>query len=221
MESKSETPVDGLVLSQEYIDRAKNLCRNGKRIILAIAGAPGSGKSTVAGLLHKALADCSMVVPMDGFHLSNKELERLGRKGRKGAPDTFDVWGYKSLIERLKNQQKGEIIYAPEFYRTIEEPIAGSIPIFDDVPLIITEGNYLLLSQGEWNPLSLLFDERWFVTAPLLERQQRLVNRHHYFGRSIEDAKAWVVNTDEPNAQLIEKHHKNADLIINWADPKK
>lgn len=221
MGSISENPVEGLVLAQEYINRARTLAQKKKRTILAIAGAPGSGKSTVARLLHEALADISMIVPMDGYHLSNKELERLKRKERKGAPDTFDVWGYKSLIERLKNQQAGEIVYAPEFYRTIEEPIAGSIPIFADIPLIITEGNYLLLSLGEWKTLSPIFDEKWFVTAPISDRQQRLVERHHYFGRPIEDAKAWVEQTDEPNAQLIEKNCQNTDLIIEWNNPAK
>ncbi|CAI3931700.1 Panthothenate kinase (CoaA) (PDB:2GA8) [Commensalibacter communis] len=216
MANISENPVQGLVLAQEYIDRARALAKKNKRTILAIAGAPGSGKSTVARLLHEALKEISMIVPMDGYHLSNKELERLGRKERKGAPDTFDVWGYKSLIERLKNQHKNEIVYAPEFYRTIEEPIAGSIPVFDNIPLIITEGNYLLLSQGEWQTLASIFDERWFVTAPVAERQQRLIDRHCYFGRSTEDAKSWVKHTDEPNAQLIEQHKQNVDLDIEW-----
>jgi len=217
----SENPVEGLILAQEYINRARRLAQKNKRTIIAIAGAPGSGKSTVARLLHEALTDISMVVPMDGYHLSNKELERLGRKDRKGAPDTFDVLGYKSLIERIKHQQKDEVIYAPEFYRTIEEPIAGSLAIFDHIPLIITEGNYLLLSQDRWKDLAPVFDEHWFVTAPTAERQQRLIDRHHYFGRSLEDAKAWVENTDEPNARLIEQHRQKVDVVIEWSNPKK
>lgn len=216
MTNKSETPVAGLVLPVDYIQRARQLCQSGKRKTLAIAGAPGSGKSTIASLLHQALADCSVLVPMDGFHLSNKELERLERKGRKGAPDTFDVWGYQALMKRLKNQQPNEIIYAPEFYRTIEEPIAGSIPVFAETPLVITEGNYLVLSEGEWKHTHSLFDECWFVTAPQQERQQRLVDRHCYFGRSLQDAKTWVEQTDEPNARLIEQSREAVDLLIEW-----
>lgn len=216
METKSETPLKGVKLSVEYIERAKLLCQTGQRAILAIAGAPGSGKSTIARLLHQALSAYSVLVPMDGFHLSNKELEHLGRQDRKGAPDTFDVWGYKNLIERLKNQQQDEIIYAPEFYRTIEEPIAGSLPILPTTSLIITEGNYLCLEYGNWKNLHGLFNESWFVTAYQEERQQRLVDRHCYFGRSLEEAKAWVKQTDEPNAQLIEQYRSEVDLVIQW-----
>lgn len=221
MENISESPISGLTLSQEYIERARALALKKKRAILAIAGAPGSGKSTVARLLHEALSDVSIILPMDGYHLSNKELERLGRKERKGAPDTFDVWGYQSLIKRLQHQQEGEIIYAPEFYRTIDEPIAGSLAVSHDIPLIITEGNYLLLSQGEWQHLAHTFDECWFVSTPTHERQQRLIDRHQHFGRSLEDAQAWVENTDEPNAHLIEQNHHDVDIIIKWGNIEK
>lgn len=219
MEHISELPVEGLVIAQEYIERARALALRKKRAIIAIAGAPGSGKSTVARLLHEALSKISVIVPMDGYHLSNKELDRLGRRGRKGAPDTFDVWGYNALIKRLKYQQDGEIVYAPEFYRTIDEPIASSLPIFDNIPLIITEGNYLLLSQGEWQDSFPLYDESWFVNAPTFERQQRLIDRHQYFGRSLEDAKAWVEHTDEPNARLIEENRQDVDVMIKWSNP--
>lgn len=115
MQYKSETPLEDLILPVSYIERAKALCAEGMRKILAIAGVPGSGKSTVARLLQQALPDCSVLVPMDGFHLANKELERLGRKERKGAPDTFDVKGYLALLQRLRNQKHDEVIYAPEF----------------------------------------------------------------------------------------------------------
>lgn len=215
----SECSVKALCLQRKYIVRAKDLCQPGKRIILALAGAPGSGKSTVARLLHEALPDISTIVPMDGFHLSNRELECLGRKERKGAPDTFDVWGYRSLLKRIKHQKEDENIYAPKFYRTIEEPIAGSIRIDYNKSLIITEGNYLLLSDSPWNSLTDLFDERWYIQAPVSQRKQRLVNRHHFFGRSIEEARAWVENTDEPNAKLIEKDSQPADLVLNWKNP--
>ena len=87
---------------------------------------------------------------MDGFHLANVELERLGRRGRKGAPDTFDSAGYVALLRRLLAQADDEIVYAPEFRREIEEPIANAIPVFAPTQLVITEGNYLLLDDGPW-----------------------------------------------------------------------
>ena len=134
-------------------------------------------------------------VPMDGFHLSNKELERLGRSNRKGAPDTFDVAGYQALLRRLKQPIAGEVIYAPAFYRNIEEPIAGSIPVFDHTPLVISEGNYLLLDHGGWEATRDLFDECWFVMALPKERRGRLVERHMYFGRTPIEAETWVDQT--------------------------
>ena len=221
MQYKSETPLEDLILPVSYIERAKALCAEGMRKILAIAGAPGSGKSTVARLLQLALPDCSVLVPMDGFHLANKELEGLGRKERKGAPDTFDVKGYLALLQRLRNQKHDEVIYAPEFDRTIEEAIAGSIPVFPETELIITEGNYLCLTQGDWQNLAELFDEKWFVMAPQQERQQRLINRHCYFGRTPKEAKTWVEQTDEPNARLIENNRTEVELVIEWMDVSK
>jgi len=125
--------------------RLEALLADGRRKLLGLVGAPGSGKSTVAQALLDALPGRAQVVPMDGFHLANAELRRLGRAGRKGAPDTFDSAGYVALLRRLRTQPAGETVYAPEFRRDIEEPVAGAIGVRPDTPLVITEGNYLLL----------------------------------------------------------------------------
>ena len=128
--------------------RARELIERSGRALLGLVGPPGSGKSTLAAALQAEFASVAQVVPMDGFHLANVELERLGRRARKGAPDTFDSGGYVALLKRLLAQQDDEIVYAPEFRREIEEPIANAIPVFSRTQLVITEGNYLLLEEG-------------------------------------------------------------------------
>ncbi|MCW5221207.1 nucleoside/nucleotide kinase family protein [Verminephrobacter aporrectodeae subsp. tuberculatae] len=174
------------------------------RTILGIVGPPGAGKSTVSLRLHALYPQQSQIVPMDGYHLANKELDRLGRAGRKGAPDTFDGHGYRSLLERLRKQGDDELIYAPEFRREIEEPIAGAIPIFPHAKLLIAEGNYLALEQGGWGHVAALLDELWYVEVDPALRLQRLLARHMQFGRSRQAAEDWVRDIDEPNARLIE-----------------
>lgn len=203
-------------LPQELLERARTLLVGGQRRLLGIAGTPGSGKSTVAGLLAHALGAQAVVVPMDGFHLANRELARLGRQARKGAPDTFDVAGYQALLRRLRDQGADETVYAPYFEREIEEGIAGAIAVPADVPLIISEGNYLLMSDGPWQATAALFDACWYVDVSAATRRRQLVQRHMRFGRSEAAAHAWVDSTDEPNAQRVEQDRQRADLIIPW-----
>src|SRR4051794_27584098 len=144
VEPKDNRPM----IADEFISRAARLLDRGQRVLLGLVGAPGSGKSTCARELADAFAGRAVVVPMDGFHLSNAELARLGRASRKGAPDTFDASGYVALLRRLRSAD--ETVYAPAFHRDLEEAIAGSIAIPPTVPLVITEGNYLLLADGPW-----------------------------------------------------------------------
>lgn len=198
--------------------RLQALISDQARKIVGLVGAPGAGKSTVASVLHAAFANVAQVVPMDGFHLANAELVRLGRADRKGAPDTFDSAGYVALLQRLRNQAADEIVYAPAFHREIEEPVAGSIPVFPQTQLIITEGNYLLLESGHWAAVAELLDEVWYVDVDDTLRVQRLTQRHERFGRSPEAAMAWVENTDEPNARLIAATRPRADVIFRWTE---
>jgi len=198
--------------------RAQELIRRSGRALLGLVGAPGAGKSTLAAALQAEFAAVAQVVPMDGFHLANVELERLGRRGRKGAPDTFDSAGYVALLRRLLAQPDDEIVYAPEFRREIEEPIANAIPVFARTQLIITEGNYLLLDEGPWAGVKGLLDEVWYVEVDDSLRLDRLTKRHEQFGRSAEDAAAWVAGTDEPNARLIEASRARASFVFRWDD---
>ena len=203
-------------IAETYKDRLNALRNGGGRKILGIVGPPGCGKSTLAAALLELLGDDAVAVPMDGYHLANVELARLGRAGRKGAEDTFDSAGYVSLLRRLKNQQGNEIVYAPEFRREIEEPIANAIPVFPETQLVITEGNYLLLDHGHWAGVSELLDEIWYVDIDHSVRRERLVKRHMHFGRSQNAAEDWVANTDEPNAVRIEATKHRADVLFNW-----
>ncbi len=199
-----------------FLARLQGLLADGQRKLLGLVGAPGAGKSTLAIALQRAFPTLSQVVPMDGYHLASVELRRLGRAGRKGAPDTFDSAGYASLLQRLRRQAGDEIVYAPEYRRDLEEPIAGAIPVLAGTQLIITEGNYLLLDDGPWARVAGLLDEVWYVDIDDQLRTERLVQRHQHFGRSREAALAWVAGTDEPNARLIASTRPGASLIFRW-----
>jgi pantothenate kinase len=185
------------------------------RRILGLAGPPGAGKSALAALLATALGPAACVVPMDGFHLAQGELERLGRAQRKGAPDTFDAAGYRALLQRLR-AAGGETVYAPAFRREIEEPVAGAIAVGPDVRLVITEGNYLLLDQGPWAGVAALLDECWYVDVPDGLRVPRLVARHVAHGRRLQAAQRWVEASDEPNARLVQATRGRAQRLFRW-----
>lgn len=190
----------------------------GRRFMLGLAGAPGAGKSTVAQALLHAFEGRAVVVPMDGFHLANSELARLGLAGRKGAPCTFDAAGYVALLERLRRRPDGATVYAPEFRREIEEAIAGAIAVPDDIELVITEGNYLLLDEAPWHGVREQLDETWYVDVDPDLRRTRLVARHMQFGRSEQAARDWVEGTDEPNARLIEASRPRAQRVLRLGD---
>jgi pantothenate kinase len=188
-----------------------------------VTGSPGAGKTTFAKHLVRLLqhppsapgpsAPYAVQVPMDGFHLADVELDRLGRRGRKGAPDTFDAAGYTALLRRVREDQD-DVIYAPAFERDIEQPIAGSIPIPRSARLIVSEGNYLLVDEPGWRLVRQQFDEVWFCELDADERVRRLVARHERFGKEHDAAVAWVMGTDQRNAELIAQTRDRADLII-------
>src|SRR4051794_32035181 len=192
----------------ELLARARALVDTGVRRILGIAGPPGGGKSTVARAVVAELGGSARLVPMDGFHLAQAELVRLGRRDRMGAPDTFDSAGYVALLQRLRGPEP--VVYAPEFRREIEEPIAGAIAVARDVALVVTEGNYLLL----WPEIQPLLDETWYVETDEELRVQRLIQRHIQFGKTPEYARAWVMRSDEKNAALVAETAARADVLV-------
>jgi len=197
------------------VARARELATRGTRAILGVAGAPGGGKSTLAAALVEALGDDAVLVPMDGFHLAQAELVRLGIRDRMGAPHTFDAAGFAALLQRLRTAD--ETVYAPAFRREIEEPIAGAIAVPPDTPLIVTEGNYLLLTDGAWGRVRDLLDEAWYVEMDEQQRLQWLIARHIQFGKTPDEAEAWVMRSDQANAEVIAATRDRADLIVRLA----
>ncbi|OMC05700.1 nucleoside/nucleotide kinase family protein [Mycobacterium sp. NS-7484] len=185
--------------------------------VVGITGAPGAGKSTLAEALTVAararLGDVAVAhVPMDGFHLADDELRRLGRLDRKGAPDTFDVAGYAALLRRIR--ARTEVVYAPGFERDIEQPIAGAIPVSPEAAVVLTEGNYLLLDDPAWSTVAAEIDETWFCAIEDDERIARLVARHVAYGKSEVAARRWVTEVDEANARLVAPTAARADLVV-------
>jgi pantothenate kinase len=202
----------------ELVLRARGLIAAGSRRILGITGTPGSGKSTLSVALADALGDDAVLVGMDGFHFANQELRRLGRRDRKGAPDTFDVDGYVALLARLAASSVHDI-YAPVFDRALEEPIGSAVPVRPSAKLVITEGNYLLLEEHGWGAVREYLDESWFIDVAPEVRRDRLICRRMSFGHEPDAAWRWVRDVDEVNASVVEETRDRADLVIRFATP--
>jgi pantothenate kinase len=204
---------------EALVQRAAALAAGPRRAVLGITGSPGAGKSTLAAVLLERLADLLSEgavahVPMDGFHLADVALERLGLRQAKGAPDTFDAGGYVALLRRLRSAEHEEVVYAPMFERDLEQPLAGAIAVPRAARLVLTEGNYLLLDSGRWREVRPLLDEVWFCAPDPDVRLARLTARHVAFGKEPAAAVAWVAAVDESNAALVEATRERADLVV-------
>jgi len=194
------------------------LASDSARAILGIAGSPGAGKSTLVDeLLVRIRAvmgdDWVAHVPMDGFHLGDAQLDRIGARGRMGAPDTFDAAGYAHVLERVKRETDGPV-YVPGFDRTLEQPLAAALVVLPSARLVVTEGNYLLLDHPDWERARSAMDAVWFVASEEAVRVERLVARHIEFGKTPDQASAWVAATDDRNAELVAGTVGRADRVI-------
>jgi pantothenate kinase len=199
----------------EALARIKDLVdKSNKRIVIGIVGKPGAGKSTLTSQLISNLPkDSAVLIPMDGYHLSNKQLAKLGISDRKGAFDTFDSDGFVKLLKSV-NRESEKDIYFPIFYREIEESYAADGVVPANTKLVITEGNYLLLDRGGWEAVREELDEVWYIEVDDRLRLDRLTKRHQSYGRNYEEAFAWASGSDEKNAELVAKTRDKADVIV-------
>ncbi|MEH0108651.1 nucleoside/nucleotide kinase family protein [Tersicoccus sp. MR15.9] len=199
---------------------------SGRRLLLGLTGAPGAGKSTLAErLVDRARAAhgpaAAVVVPMDGFHLANALLIDRGSRDRKGAPDTFDDAGFAALLVRVREQGDleagrgdGRTVYAPRFDREHDESIGSAVSVPTACPVVVVEGNYLLVADGAWPDAARCLDEVWHLTLPETQRHERLIARHVAHGMDHDAARAWALGPDEANAVLIEAAGTRADVVV-------
>jgi pantothenate kinase len=181
------------------------------RFLFGIAGAPGSGKSTITEPLARVLG--AVVVPMDGFHLSNEELDRRGLRSVKGAPETFDARGFIDAVGSIRRAD-GDVSL-PDFDRYTDEPRPNRIQVPASASIVIVEGNYLLLDSDPWFELRSLFDAVACLEIDAEVRVKRLVDRHVRFGKTRAEAVEFVQTSDEPNAALVEAARHRAHLIVD------
>ena len=195
------------------MERARSLTTR-RRTVLGISGMPGAGKSTLAERVAAVVGEQAVVVAMDGFHLHDDELARLGLSDRKGAPETFDVAGYVALLRRLRHETE-HVVYAPAFDRHHELSVAGAVAVRPEHRLVVTEGNYLLHDGDGWSDVRSLLDETWFVQGDDEVRRTRLVQRHIDHGKPPDAAYRWATVSDQANADIVARTRKVADVLVD------
>ena len=182
------------------------------RKIIAIAGAPASGKSTLAATLAEQIPN-SALFAMDGFHLDDAILIERGHLMRKGSPQTFDALGFSYLLERLAMGQ--DDIYAPSFDRDLEVSRNASVFIPKSVETIIVEGNYVLLDDPSWTRNAKFYDLTIMLHVPIEEIKRRLVKRWQHYQLDEQAAAAKIQENDLPNAELVTQNSVKADLVFS------
>jgi pantothenate kinase len=198
----------------ELVERARSLVVPGQRRVLGIAGPPGAGKSTLAAAVRDGLGSAvAALVPMDGFHLPNERLAAMGLRDRKGAPETFAGARFVATLARVRASYRATVL-VPAFDRDADAVVTNAIEIAARIPLIVTEGNYLLLDDAPWASIRHLLDAAWYLRGDG-GRVPRLIARHVSHGRTLVAASDWVLRSDEANAARIASSEARADLVID------
>ncbi|KAI4341761.1 hypothetical protein MLD38_026445 [Melastoma candidum] len=223
-------------LAERLISNAVVATSLQSKYIVGLAGPPGSGKSTIASEVVRrvnklwprsphpfdseaCLSDVATILPMDGFHLYRCQLDSMENPeeahARRGAPWTFDPKRMLICIKKLKNEGS---VYAPSFDHGAGDPLEDDIVVSLQHKVVVVEGNYIFLDEGDWLEISSLFDEKWFIDVDIDKAMQRVLKRHILTGKPPEVAQWRVEYNDRPNAELIMESKKNADLIVRSID---
>jgi len=201
------------IIGRAVLERKKP----GDRFIVAIVGAPGAGKTTIAGELYAALneksAGSAAILSMDGFHLDNSVLEARGILDIKGAPQTFDASGFAATLQRVRTGNQNVAI--PVFDRQMDMARAGASVIEVAAEIIIVEGNYLFLERAQWAQLALYYDLKIFIDVPMSTLEDRLVKRWISHGFNPVAAKERVQKNDLINAEIVLQESLPADIVIS------
>jgi pantothenate kinase len=206
----------------DLTDAAARLLDLPGRRLLGLCGPPAAGKSTLARALDEGIdarlgPGTAAWLPLDGFHLSNAQLERLGLADRKGSPPTFDVHGYLALLRRVAAELDHDL-YIPDYDRALHEPVAARHVIGPAVRLVVTEGNYLGMDAPGWRETAEPLDQLWYVDAPDALRERRLSDRHLGNGSSSDRTRARVEGNDRPNGELVKTARGRCDRVVGaWS----
>jgi len=203
-------------LSTKYlIEKVVSLSSTKKRVLIAISGPPGAGKSTLAEAVCHQLNNSGLsakIIPMDGFHLDNTKLDEIGLRDKKGAPDTFDAEGFVNLVKKLKDNERSVSI--PHFNRETDNVAPNQDQVTTEDHILIIEGNYLLLKTEPWSQLKNYFDLTVSINPGIETLRQRLVQRWLDNGHTQEQAEQRALSNDIPNAQTVLNNSSAPDISL-------